>query len=114
MYRAFDLEFDYISTIFFLEKLFQKLIHFQTIPPSKINKSLTGLKTIYFETLYGEFLSSKFDNVLTVSFVDQLDQNYVEKVYRQFLSSKFDNASTPFFVDQLAPKFIRFHTLFEC
>ena len=43
-------------------------------PSIHLNKTLTVLKTTFFETAPEHFLSSKSDNLLSTSFSDQLDQ----------------------------------------
>ena len=43
-------------------------------PSIQLNKSLTRLKTAFHETAEAHFSSSKFDNVLSTFFVDDLDQ----------------------------------------
>ena len=45
-------------------------------PSNYLNKSLTRLKNIFFETLCKEFLSTKLDNVSTAFSVDQLGQTH--------------------------------------
>ena len=44
-------------------------------PSIHLNKSLTRLKVAFYETAQINFLSPKFDNVLSTFFVNQLDQN---------------------------------------
>ena len=88
-----------------------------------LNKSLTRLKITFHETAQEYFLSSKFDNVLSTFFVDDLYQilslfqNLIGLLHsylgpqpiwtsswnctRVFLSSKFDNVLSTFFVDDL-------------
>ena len=145
-------KFNNVSTTFFVDQLGQKFIRFQTVFQcwhSSLDPQINWIspwldwKTIYVETLYRCFQSSKFNNVSTTFFVDQLGQKfirfqtlfqcwhtsldpqinwispwldwktiYVETLYRCFQSSKFNKVSTTFFVDQLGQKFIRFQTLF--
>ena len=43
-------------------------------PSIHLNKSLTRLKVAFYETVQINFLSPKFDNVLSTFFVNQLDK----------------------------------------
>ena len=43
-------------------------------PSIQLNKSLTVLKTTFYENAPEFFLSTKSDNLLSTSFSDQLDQ----------------------------------------
>ena len=43
-------------------------------PSIQLNKSSTVLKTTFYENAQENFLSSKFDNLLSTFFLDQLDQ----------------------------------------
>ena len=43
-------------------------------PSSQLNKSLTVLKTTFYENAPEYFLSSKSDNLLSIFFSDPLDQ----------------------------------------
>ena len=43
-------------------------------PSIQLNKSLTVLKTTFYENVPEYFLSSKTDNLLSTFFSDQLDQ----------------------------------------
>ena len=43
-------------------------------PSIQLNKSLTVLKTTFYENAPDIFLSTKSDNLLSTSFSDQLDQ----------------------------------------
>ena len=43
-------------------------------PSIQMNKSLTRLKTAFIETAKAYFSISKFDNVLSTFYVDELDQ----------------------------------------
>ena len=101
-------------------------------PSNHLNKSLTIMKMTFQESAHELFLSSKFDNVLSTYFSEQLDQqltlyqkliglwhSYVEpqiiwtspwlhwkglfmKVHTNiFFSSKFDNVLSTYFSDQL-------------
>ena len=99
------------------------------------NKSLTILKMTFYEIAQAQFLSVKFDNVVSTFFVNHLDQklsliqnllglwhSYIEPQYplnksltilkmtfyeiaqAQFLSVKFDNVVSTFFVNHLDQK----------
>ena len=105
---------------------------------------LQGWKAIYFETLYSEFLSGKFDNVSSNFFLNHLGQKffpsqtvlgqwhssldpqfiwispwldwkaiYFETLYSEFLSGKFDNVSSNFFLNHLGQKFFPSQTVLE-
>ena len=58
-------------------------------PSIYLKKSLTRLKAVYFETIYSEFLSAKFDNVSSTFFVYHLSQNifHSQTVFGQWQSS---------------------------
>ena len=147
-------KFNNVSTTFFVEQLGQKIIRYHTLfqcwhssldPQTNWISPWRDWKTIYVETLNRCFQSSKFNNVSTIFFVDQLSQKfirfqtliqcwhssldpqinwispwldwktiYVETLNSCFQSSKFNNVSTTFFVEQLGQKIIRYHTLFQC
>ena len=108
----------------------------------QLNKSLTRLKTAFHETAQAHFSSSKFDNVLTTFFVDDLDQKvavrqkptriitllhrpsiqlnksltrlktaFHETAQAHFSSSKFDNVLSTFFVDDLDQKLVLLQNL---
>ena len=106
---------------------------------TSLNKSLTRLKTPFHETAHKHFLSSKFDNVLSTFFVDDLNISvseptrimtlllrtskhlnksltrlkitFHEIAQEFFLSSKFDNVLFSFFVDDLYPILSLFYNL---
>ena len=129
-------KFDNLSSTFLVYRLGQNFNFSQTVlkqwhsslDPQFISISpWLGWKAIYVETLYSEFLSAKFDNVLITFFVYHLGQKifpsqtavghwyfsldpqfiwispwlgwkaiYVETLYSEFLSTKFDNVSSTF------------------
>ena len=76
-------KFDNVLSTFFVDdlyqilSLFQSLLGFMTLllrTSTHLNKSLTRLKITFHKTAQEYFLSSKFDNVLSTFFVDDLCQ----------------------------------------
>ena len=134
-------KFDNVLSTFFVDdlyqilSLFQSLLGFMTLllrTSTHLNKSLTRLKITFHKTAQEYFLSSKFDNVLSTFFVDDLYQilslfqsllgfmtlllrtsthlnksltrlkiTFHKTAQEYFLSSKFDNVLSTFFVDDL-------------
>ena len=134
-------KFDNVLSTFFVDdlyqilSLFQSLLGFMTLllrTSINLNLSLERLKITFRETAQEYFLSSKFDNVLSTFFVDDLYQilslfqsllgfmtlllrtsthlnksltrlkiTFHKTAQEYFLSSKFDNVLSTFFVDDL-------------
>ena len=146
-------KFDNVSSTFFVYTLDQEFFSSLTVlrqwhssldPQFIWIGTWLGWKEIYVETLYSEFLSAKFDNVPSTSFVYTLDQeffssltvlrqwhssldpqfiwinpwlgwkaNYVETLYSEFLSAKFDNVSSTSFVYTLDQEFFPSPTVLQ-
>ena len=81
----FSAKFDNLPSTSFVYQLVQKFFLYQTVlgpwhsslgPQFKWISPWLGWKAIYVETLYSDFLSAKFDNVSSTSFVYQLVQKF--------------------------------------